>query len=51
MKIKTLLAVLALSFTPGLAMASCTGEDHAAMSCAEGHSYDQATKSCVPVTG
>jgi hypothetical protein len=51
MKIKALLAIFALSFTPGLALAACSGEDHAAISCAEGHSYDVATKACVPVTG
>lgn len=51
MNIKTLLAVLALSFAPVAGFAACTGEDHASISCAEGHSFDPATKTCVPVTG
>ena len=54
MKTKTLLAALALSTLPGLAMAQCFG-DHAkeqvTMSCAAGSVYDADTQRCVPTTG
>lgn len=50
MTIKTLLAVLALSLTPALAFAQCTGDKHMstqASACGEGMVYDTATNACV----
>lgn len=55
MKTKMLLATLALAMSPTFAMAMC-GDGHAkndtaAMSCAEGTTYDSETHRCVPMTG
>lgn len=50
MTIKTLLAMLALSVTPALAFAQCTGDKHMstqASACGEGMVYDSASASCV----
>lgn len=51
MKMKTLLATLALAafVSPVLAMAEgCShGQQNAQISCAEGTTWDEATKSCV----
>ena len=52
MKIKTLLAALAITAAPTLAMAECNwGKSHetTAMSCAEGSAWDAASQTCVPV--
>ena len=56
MKIKTLLAALALATAPGLAFAECSGFGHSkseqvTMSCAAGSVYDAETERCVPTTG
>lgn len=50
-KIATLLC--ALAFMPGVAMATCQGENHAqtTMSCGDGKVFDTASKTCVPVSG
>ena len=57
MKVKMLLATLALTITPALALAGggC-GFGHAktedvVMSCAEGTIFDTETQRCVPATG
>ncbi|MGI1663561.1 carbohydrate-binding module family 14 protein [Palleronia sp. KMU-117] len=53
MKIKLLLAALAISAAPSLAIAQCSaGKAHetTAMSCVEGLTWDAATQACVPVT-
>ncbi len=49
MKLKTLLAALALTITPALAMAEC-GWKHqqVTMSCAEGTQWNADTQTCVP---
>lgn len=53
MKIKLLLAALALSTAPTLALAACFG-DHAkeevVMSCPEGSSFDADSKTCISTT-
>lgn len=52
MKMKTLLAALAITVAPTLAFAECSwGKAHetTAMSCAEGATWDAATQTCVPV--
>ncbi|WP_347313079.1 adenylosuccinate lyase [Defluviimonas sp. SAOS-178_SWC] len=52
MKMKTLLAALALAagLAPALALAQgCSHERQAQISCAEGQSWDAATRSCVTV--
>lgn len=52
MKMKTLLAALALTVAPGFALAySCNFDriDTASMTCAEGSAWDAATQTCVPV--
>jgi len=52
MKLKTLLAALALSAAPSFGIAMCSGDSHQAMSCAEGTVWDSETNSCVQqVTG
>lgn len=49
MKLKTLLAALALTITPALAMAECSWKhEQVTMSCAEGTQWDAASQSCVP---
>lgn len=50
MTIKTLAAALALTLVPALAMAECSYGKQAAMSCADGSSYDAASGKCVPTT-
>lgn len=51
MKMKTLLAALAIIVAPTLAIAECSwGKAHeTAMSCAEGSAWDAESGSCVPV--
>jgi len=51
MKIKTLLAALAITTAPALAFAECSwGTAHeTTMSCAEGSTWDSESSSCVPV--
>lgn len=53
MKIKLLLATLAVAASPSLALAACFG-DHAkeeiVMSCPEGATLDTETNSCVSTT-
>jgi hypothetical protein len=52
MKIKMLLAALAMTAAPTLAIAECSwGKAHetTAMSCVEGMTWDAATQACVPV--
>jgi hypothetical protein len=49
MKLKTLLAALALTITPVLASAQCMGkQEQVTMSCVEGSQWDPATQTCVP---
>ncbi len=49
MKLKTLLAALALTMTPALAMAECSWKnEQVTMSCAEGTQWDATTQTCVP---
>lgn len=52
MTIKTLAAAVALTLLPALAMAQACNhsKQQAAMSCAEGSTYDQNTGQCVPTT-
>jgi hypothetical protein len=52
MKIKTLLAALALSVTPAIAMAMCSGYGHSetANQCGQGQAWDAAAEKCVAVT-
>lgn len=50
MKLTLGLAALALVALPSLAAAQCTHDkQEQAMSCAEGTTYDSATRACVPV--
>lgn len=52
MKIKMLLAALAMTAAPTLAIAECSwGKSHetTAMSCAEGTTWDATAQTCVPV--
>lgn len=53
MKTKIAIVLCALAFMPGVAMATCQGQDHAqtTMSCADGKVFDAATSACVPVSG
>lgn len=53
MSIRTLLAALALTLAPGLAMAECSWgmERQTTMSCAEGATWDAESGACVPVVG
>lgn len=49
MKIKTLLAALALTVTPALAMAECAlKHEQVTMSCADGTQWNEQTQTCVP---
>ena len=49
MKLKTLLAALALTITPALASAQCSwSKEQVTMSCAEGTQWDPASQTCVP---
>lgn len=51
---KTLIATLALTLLPGLAMAQCFGhaaKEETAMTCAPGTVYDEDAQNCVPTTG
>lgn len=49
MKLKTLLAALALTMTPALAMANCSWKsDQVTMSCADGTQWDETAQTCVP---
>lgn len=52
MRIATLLAALAISVSPAVALAACTGhaKDDTAMSCAEGTTFDAEAGRCVPQT-
>lgn len=51
MKLTVGLAALALVALPSLAAAQCTyGKQKQAMSCAEGATYDNATRSCLPTS-
>lgn len=50
MKIKTTLAVIALTLAPGMALAYCNGDkmkDETAASCAAGAVWDDAKGACV----
>ena len=49
MTLKTFLISAALTFLPGLAMASCGGHEKQVMSCAQGTSWDHATQTCTPL--
>ena len=54
MNFKTILAALALSLTPGLAMAMCSDRhiNTTAMNCADGMVWDSEARTCTaPVTG
>ena len=49
MKLKTLLAALALTITPAFAFAMCAGkQEQVTMSCTEGTQWDATTQTCVP---
>jgi hypothetical protein len=51
MKIRLLLAALAITAAPSLAFAQCSSSkahETTAMSCAEGTSWDAASQTCVP---
>ncbi len=49
MKLKTLLAALALTVAPALAMAECSWQhEQVTMSCAEGTQWNETTQNCVP---
>lgn len=52
MKLKTLLAALALTVTPAIAMAECSWGKHEqiTMSCADGAQWDAEKQTCVPTT-
>ena len=51
MKLKTLLAALALTVAPAVAMAECFGDhQQVTMSCAEGTQWDADKQTCVPTT-
>lgn len=52
MTIKTLAAAVALTIVPALAIAEgCNyGKQQAAMTCAEGSTYDHTAGKCVPTT-
>ncbi|MBV2361256.1 adenylosuccinate lyase [Thalassococcus sp. CAU 1522] len=53
MKIKTLLAAAVLSLSPAVALAYCSGSEHATqtMTCADGMVYDSETNSCKVLSG
>lgn len=48
MRAKVIFAAFALAFTPGLALAACSGygHDQVTMSCPDGQTFDAATQSC-----
>ena len=50
MKLKILLAALALTTTPALAMSDCSKQEQVTMSCTEGTQWDAASQTCVPTT-
>lgn len=51
MKLKTLLAALALAVSPMVATAACyDGHSEANMTCADGSQWDAATRTCVPTS-
>lgn len=52
MKIKTTLAVLAVTLAPSFAAAMCSDYEHTkqVMTCAAGSSWDETTQKCVPTT-
>jgi len=52
MKLKTLLAALALTVTPAIAMAECSWgkQEQMTMSCTEGTQWDADAQTCVPTT-
>ena len=47
MPLKMICTALALSLSPALAYAGCSGHDTQAQSCAEGSVYDAQTGNCV----
>lgn len=47
MTIRIALTTLALALAPVASLAQCLGHDQKAQSCAAGHAWDDATKSCV----
>jgi hypothetical protein len=50
MTVKTLVAALALTTLPALAMAECTwGKQHQAQSCAAGTTWDATAGACVEI--
>jgi len=51
MTMKTIIAAAALSLSPMLAFAYCSGHQQQAMTCAEGSVYDPETNTCQVVTG
>lgn len=53
MKTKAAIALISLMLSPTVAAAYCSGSKHmtTAMSCAEGMTFDEQTRACVPVTG
>jgi hypothetical protein len=52
MKIKTLIAAMALATLPAASFAMCSDKSHQAMSCSEGTVWDAASQTCIKqVTG
>ena len=52
MKAKMLLATLVFAVAPSLAMAECYGgHEDVTMSCPEGQSFDQESRTCTTPTG
>ena len=49
MTFKTLLTAAAFTVTSALASHACPAHEQHTMSCAEGTTYDSATRACVPV--
>ncbi len=47
MKTATLLAALAISLLPGLALAECRGDHQSAASCLPGTVWDEAKGTCI----
>lgn len=51
MTLKTTFVLIALTLSPSLAFAACTGDQHAqTISCVDGKVFDSATKACVPIS-